>query len=255
MEWHLAAVGNFAGDANSDLLWISTSGAASLWEIQGSSVHAVSLSAPMGPNLQLSSSVTVSSVQLNDAAGQQADLLGGAVTFTGTVAAGATLELTAASSEAISFGGSTGTLILDHSATFSGEIFNLAGNGNLSSSDQIDLKDIAFGPDTVSAFIGNSTGGTLTITDAQGHVANILLAGNYAGSTFALSSDGNGGAIAIDLPAADVASGTLSFNETDSVSAPTASVSPHNGGAGYLGSFNRGCCRYRQRTGDGRLAF
>src|SRR6202035_571851 len=95
----------------------------------------------------------------------------------------------------------------------------------------------AFGSGTVSSFTGNSSGGTLTITDAQDHTANISLVGNYSDSTFSLSSDGNGGTIVIDPPAADSASGILSFNETDSTDKHTVSVSPQNGEAGYLGNF------------------
>jgi hypothetical protein len=228
LEWHLEAVGNFAGDGSSDLLWINNNGAASIWEIHGSSVQAISVSAPTGDTLQLSGSVSASAAQ------QQAAGTEGA---SGTIGAGAILELSAATSEAVTFSGSTGTLIVDHSATFSGEIFNLTGDGHLSSSDQIDLRDIAFGSGTVSSFTGNSSGGTLTITDAQDHTANISLVGNYSDSTFSLSSDGNGGTIVIDPPAADSASGILSFNETDSTDKHTVSVSPQNGEAGYLGNF------------------
>jgi hypothetical protein len=63
------------------------------------------------------------------------------------------------------------------------------------------LKDIAFGAGTTTySYAGNSSGGTLTIRDAQGHTANLSLVGNYTNSTFTLSSDGHGGTIAIDPP-------------------------------------------------------
>ena len=117
-----------------------------------------------------------------------------------TIGTGATLELTAADSGSVKFDGPTGILILDHSSTFTGELFNLTGNGNPSSSDQIDLRDIDFGPGTAESFSGNATGGTLTVHDAQGHTANILLSGNYTNSTFTLSSDRQGGTIVIDPP-------------------------------------------------------
>src|ERR1700733_1300348 len=117
-----------------------------------------------------------------------------------TIDAGATLELTGADSGSITFSGSTGALVLDHSTLVTGELINLTGDGNLSSSDQIDLKDIAFVSGTTESYAGNSSGGVLTVTDAQDHAANISLVGNYTNSTFTLSSDGQGGTIAIDPP-------------------------------------------------------
>src|ERR1700730_468491 len=71
----------------------------------------------------------------------------------------ATLELVAAGSGSITFSGSSGTLILDHSSSFAGKIINLTGDGNPLSSDQIDLKDIAFGSGTTVSYTGNSSGG------------------------------------------------------------------------------------------------
>ncbi|MDR3484530.1 MAG: hypothetical protein P4M05_06435, partial [Bradyrhizobium sp.] len=155
-----------------------------------------------------------------------------------TIATGASLELAAADSGSVKFGGPTGKLILDHSSSFGGQIFNFTGNGSLSGSDQIDLKDIGFGPGTTVAYTGTSTGGMLTVGDAQHHTANIELAGNYTGSTFSLSNDGSGGTIVID-PAAkqDLAGGTLSFNDPAPTDTQTVTVSPQNGGAGYVGNF------------------
>jgi len=124
-----------------------------------------------------------------------------------TIDAGATLELTGADSGSITFSGSTGTLVLDHSTLFTGELINLTGDGNLSSSDQIDLKDIAFVSGTTESYAGNSSGGVLTVTDAQDHAANISLVGNYTNSTFTLSSDGHGGTTVIDPPVTPFALG------------------------------------------------
>src|ERR1700736_2342116 len=90
-----------------------------------------------------------------------------------TIDAGATLELTGADSASITFSGSTGTLALDQSTLFTGELINLTGDGNPSSSDQIDLKDIAFGSGTTESYAGNSSGGILTVTDTQNHAPNI----------------------------------------------------------------------------------
>ena len=47
----------------------------------------------------------------------------------------------------------------------------------------------------------------------------------------------NGGAVVTNSAVVDSVSGTLSFNDTDSTGTPTASASPQNGGAGYLGNF------------------
>jgi 20S proteasome alpha/beta subunit len=134
-----------------------------------------------------------------------------------TIGAGATLELVGAESGAVTFGGPTGTLVLDHASTFTGQIFNLTGNGSPSGSDQIDLKDIAFGPGTTVSYAGTSSGGLLTVSDDQNHTASISLAGNYTASTFSLSADGSGGTVVIDPPVKhDLASGTLSFGNADS---------------------------------------
>jgi hypothetical protein len=126
-----------------------------------------------------------------------------------TVAAGATIEIGGADSGTVTFEGATGTLKLDDAPAFSGQIFNFTGNGNLSSSDQIDLKDISYGPETTVSYTGNASGGTLTVRDAQHDTAQIPLVGNYENSTFTLSSDGSGGTVVIDPPASqDSASST-----------------------------------------------
>ncbi|SHJ84911.1 Tryptophan-rich Synechocystis species C-terminal domain-containing protein [Bradyrhizobium lablabi] len=122
------------------------------------------------------------------------------VTQAATIDAGSSLELTGADSGTVKFSGVTGTLVLDNSSLFTGQILNLTGDGNPSSSDQIDLKDISFGAGTTYSYAGNASGGILTIRDAQNDVANLSLVGNYTNSTFTLSSDGHGGTIAIDPP-------------------------------------------------------
>jgi hypothetical protein len=53
-DWHLQGVGNFAGDTNSDLLWVSnTTGAVNIWEVSGAHVQEIPVNAPTGSNLQL----------------------------------------------------------------------------------------------------------------------------------------------------------------------------------------------------------
>ena len=108
-----------------------------------------------------------------------------------TIGAGATLELASAFSGNVAFAGSTGTLQLDSSSSFSGTV------AGMSDQNILDLRDI--NPATVAApaFSGNSSGGTLTVTDGA-HSANIALFGNYLASTFVASSDGHGGTNIVD---------------------------------------------------------
>ena len=155
-----------------------------------------------------------------------------------TIDAGATLELAGADIGSVTFNGATGTLILDHSSEFSGEIFNFTGDGNLSTSDQIDLRDIDYGTGTTASYTGNVAGGTLSVTDAHDDTASISFSGDYINSTFSISSDGNGGTLVVD-PAVTQAlsSGAFLFNELDSTGKYTVSVSPQDGGLGYVGSF------------------
>jgi hypothetical protein len=153
------------------------------------------------------------------------------------VAAGAMVELTGASNAEVKFLGATGALILDQSTAFSGHINNFTGNGNLSGSDQLDLKDIVFAAGVSDSYTGNSSGGVLTVSDGQNHVANIALSGNYIGSTFSLNSDGHGGTTVIDPVVPDLASGTLSFGETQSSDTYSVEVSPENENFPFIGNF------------------
>ena len=108
-----------------------------------------------------------------------------------TIGAGATLELASAFSGNLTFAGSTGTLQLDNSSSFSGTVAGMSGQ------DILDLRDI--NPATVHTpnYSGTDSGGTLTVTDGV-HSANIALLGNYLASSFATSSDGHGGTAIID---------------------------------------------------------
>ncbi|WBL80344.1 Ig-like domain-containing protein [Bradyrhizobium xenonodulans] len=114
---------------------------------------------------------------------------------------GAVLELAGAASGSVTFKGITGILILDHSTQFTGTISGLSGNGDPSASDILDLKDISFGAGTKASYAGNASGGVLSVSDAQNHVAHLTLVGDYTHSTFNLSSDANGGTLVIDPPA------------------------------------------------------
>ena len=111
-----------------------------------------------------------------------------------TIGTGATLELAAADSGSVTFSGSTGMLKIDHSSTFSGTIFNFTGNGTLSGSDQIDLKDVNF-----NSLHDSYANGTLTVTDGT-DTALLNFNGSYVLANFKFASDGNGGTIVYDPP-------------------------------------------------------
>ena len=70
-------------------------------------------------------------------------------------------------------------------------------SSGLAGSDAIDLTDISYGADMQVTFLGNATGGSLTITNGTS-TANIALVGDYLSSTWTLSSDGSGGTIVVD---------------------------------------------------------
>ena len=108
-----------------------------------------------------------------------------------TIANGATVEIDGASAQSVIFEGTTGTLKLDDAPAFTGEVSGLTG------ADALDLVDVSYGPNTTATFLGNTSGGTLTVTDGT-HTANIALVGNYLSSNWDLSSDGNGGTVVVD---------------------------------------------------------
>jgi hypothetical protein len=113
---------------------------------------------------------------------------------TATVASGATLHLGAGYNGAVAFAGSTGTLRLDNSTSFAGTVAGMAGT------DALDLTDINFATIQTPTFDGDSSGGTLSVTDGV-HTASITLLGNYLASTFTTSSNGHGGTLVVDPPA------------------------------------------------------
>ena len=86
--------------------------------------------------------------------------------------------------------GSTGTLLLDHARSFG----TIAGDGTVSGlddDDTLDLRDIAFGSHTTVTYVGNTSGGTLSVFEGGVDVADIKLVGDYTGVHWALSDDGS----------------------------------------------------------------
>ncbi|SED91990.1 autotransporter passenger strand-loop-strand repeat-containing protein [Bradyrhizobium erythrophlei] len=114
-----------------------------------------------------------------------------------TIVPSGTLELTGASNASVAFQGSTGTLKLDNSASFNGTVAGMTG------SDAIDFANINFANVHTPTFSGDSSHGTLTVTDGT-VTASIALLGNYMASTFTTSSDGHGGTLVVDPPAMQV---------------------------------------------------
>jgi fibronectin-binding autotransporter adhesin len=119
------------------------------------------------------------------------------------IAGASVLELGANSKDAYSGAeitftdGSTGTLKIDHSETFTGKVSGLDDN-------TLDLGDITWGAHTTVGFAGDSSGGTLTIVnnDNPSQVAQIHLDGDYLGSSWSASSDGSGGTDIKESPGA-----------------------------------------------------
>jgi len=123
----------------------------------------------------------------------------GAVTGNGsaTISGAATLEFASASAENVSFAaGSTGTLKLDDSASFTGSV------SGLTTTTYIDLADLSWAEgQMVASFVGDASGGRLTVSDGT-HSDTINLAGDYTHSSWTLSQDSNGNTLVVDPPLA-----------------------------------------------------
>ncbi len=101
----------------------------------------------------------------------------------------------------------SGTLTLADSQDFKGSISGFSKAGKTS----LDLEDIAFGSHTKIFSSSTKAFSILTVTDGS-HIAEIKLMGDYAGSSFAIASDGHGGTTVTDPPAVQaMASAMASF--------------------------------------------
>ena len=112
-----------------------------------------------------------------------------------TINNGATSDINAPSTAAVTFAGSSGTLQLDQSASFAGTIAGFTGQ------DQLDLTDISFSANTTLGYAANSnnSGGALTVSNGAS-TANIALLGNYIAASFVTVSDGHGGTLISEAP-------------------------------------------------------
>ncbi|MGI9169083.1 MAG: beta strand repeat-containing protein [Caulobacteraceae bacterium] len=122
----------------------------------------------------------------------------GAVTGGGTATIdGGILDFDSSFTENVAFTSKNGTLGLAQSQGYAGSVSGFSKTGH----STFDLGDIAFVSAGEATFSGTTTGGVLTVTDGT-HTAHITLIGNYTGSTFVASSDGNGGTLVVDPHAA-----------------------------------------------------
>jgi len=112
----------------------------------------------------------------------------------GTTIAGGIVEITSGGSTGgkVTFAANSGTLLLDHSTTFSGTV------AGMTAQDTLDLRDINFATASLTSS-GTTASSTLSVTDGT-HTAHILLLGNYMASTFTLSNDTFGGTSIVDPP-------------------------------------------------------
>lgn len=123
-------------------------------------------------------------------------IVDGAVTGTGRAEInGSLLAFGSSFNEDVTFIGKTpsGMLRLARSQDYTATVANFSHTN----ATKFDLSDIAFVSAAEATFSGNTTGGTLSVTDGS-HTARIHLAGNFTGSTFVASSDGRGGTIVVD---------------------------------------------------------
>jgi hypothetical protein len=124
--------------------------------------------------------------------------LNGAVTGAGkAVITAGTLDITNANAaESVTFTGSTGTLELVHSLTYTGKVSGFT----TTTGTAFDLRDISFNASTSTAtYSGTASGGTLTVTNGT-QTARIAMVGNYLSSTFTVGNDGGGGTVVEDPP-------------------------------------------------------
>ncbi|WP_284271861.1 calcium-binding protein, partial [Bradyrhizobium iriomotense] len=91
-----------------------------------------------------------------------------------------------------------GPIAPTNSVQFACALYGLSGNGDPSSSDILDLKDISLGSGTKVAYSGGTSGRLLTVSDVQNHTARIKPVGDHPHSTFNRSSDGSERTLVID---------------------------------------------------------
>ncbi|WP_156948629.1 VCBS domain-containing protein [Bradyrhizobium sp. WSM1417] len=131
----------------------------------------------------------VGSIEVHDGALTLFGSLSGSGSVTVDAGAWLKLEGTVAATQTITLDGDGAHLQIDTSA-FGGSI------GALSTNDTINLSTIKYGLGTSAVYVANSnpsTGGVLTVTDADGNHISLTLSGaDYSNAHFAGSDDGTG---------------------------------------------------------------
>ena len=113
---------------------------------------------------------------------------------------GGTIDFASTFTQNLVFG-ATGAVELARSQSYTGTVSGFSKTDATS----LDLTDIAFGGSTKATYSGTSSGGTLTVTDGT-RTAHIAFKGDYLGSSFTVSSDGEGGTKVVDPTTASSAS-------------------------------------------------
>jgi len=126
------------------------------------------------------------------------NLIVASVQPTVTIDAGGTLYVTAPDYNIINFAGGTGELVIDDGGGFHGTIENFTGTGaSLSQSDAIDLVGYNY-LDHQNWYEHPYSTGILTVV--EGLHPTVDLAFQNSATTFAFTSDGNGGTLIFDPP-------------------------------------------------------
>jgi autotransporter passenger strand-loop-strand repeat protein len=158
-----------------------------------------------------SATVNGGGVQLVDSGGnasgttvehQGYEYVGSGGTASATTIDGGVVEVASGGSTGsapIAFTSNGGDLQLDASVSFHGSIGGFGSPFGVT--EEIDLRDVAFGSGTALSFTeaGNNLSGTLTVSDGT-HTASLTLLGQYATGNFTLSSDGHRGTFITDPP-------------------------------------------------------
>jgi hypothetical protein len=120
-----------------------------------------------------------------------------------TVGSGANTMIAVPFSDAVTFTGGTGSLVLNHPEGFTGQIIGFTGTApDAAHSDTIDLVGINYDSSHFAESY-NSTSGLLSVTDGS-HTASFTF--DNFNATLDFASDGNGGTLITDPPAPGSAS-------------------------------------------------
>jgi hypothetical protein len=145
-----------------------------------------------------------------------------------TITNGAALELNGPSADKVIFAGITGTLVLDQPTNFEGQIAGLSGAGDVLTLKGFDAAhttaDTAYDPQNDTTL--------LTITDAvDHHSVSLILDGNYASTTFNVTTHQNG---SVDITSRPTSIATVSNGETLELNQTSSDRIAFQGGTGSL---------------------